>query len=137
VLQFVVTPILLWRLPLALVHVALPALHVLAAMALLLRPSLTTGATAFLLFKGCDYSLFRAAKEILYLPLSYDERFRAKSVIDAFAYRCAKGVCSGLIGLAGLLAGPLPASLYPQLAMLAEGLWLVLVRGLTRQRRQT
>ena len=45
---------------------------------------------AFALFKTIDYSTFRAAKEILYIPLSFDARYRAKEVIDVFGYRFGK-----------------------------------------------
>ena len=44
-------------------------------------------ALAFFLFKAFDYSIFRAAKEVLYVPLSFDERYRAKEIIDVLGYR--------------------------------------------------
>jgi AAA family ATP:ADP antiporter len=136
-LQFGITPLLLRLLPLWLIHGLIPAVHVVAGTVLLVAPSLRVGATAFLLFKALDYSLFRAAKEILYIPLSYDARYRAKSLIDAFGYRFAKGSSSGLLALAGLLFGKLPVAVYPAMAVLAAFLWLpmAVVLALWRQPR--
>lgn len=123
-LQFVVTPLLLRVLPLWLIHAVIPGIHVAAGAALLLTPTLSVGAVAFLLFKAFDYSLFRAAKEILYIPLSYDARYRAKSLIDAFGYRFAKGSASGALALATTLCGKLPPAVYPILAISAAVAWL-------------
>ncbi len=48
-------------------------------------------ATAHALTKVLDYSLFKAAKEMLYLPLSHREKTQGKAVVDMAAYRAAKG----------------------------------------------
>ena len=76
--------IVLRFIPIRILHPSIPLVHLIAGAALTLAPSLRSGATAFLLFKALDYSLFRAAKEILYIPLSFDARYRAKQVIDSF-----------------------------------------------------
>ncbi len=47
--------------------------------------------------KSMGYSLFRAAKELLYLPLSHEEKTQGKAVVDVFSYRAAKGVASLLL----------------------------------------
>jgi AAA family ATP:ADP antiporter len=123
-LQFGITPLLLRLLPLWLIHGLIPAIHVVAGSLLLVTPTLSVGATAFLLFKAFDYSLFRAAKEILYIPLPFDARYRAKSLIDAFGYRFAKGSSSGLLALAGQVFGKLPVAAYTIMAIVAAVLWL-------------
>lgn len=132
VLQFLVAPLLLHFVPLRLVHAAIPFLHFGASLILLLHPSLATGAAAFLLFKAVDYSVFRAGKEIFYIPLSFDARYRAKEVIDAFGYRFAKGAASGLLALAGWLWGRLPGQTYPAVALLSALVWLGLILRITR-----
>jgi ATP/ADP translocase len=96
---------------------------------------LTTGAAAFTAFKALDYSLFRAAKEMLYIPLSFDARYRAKSVIDAFGYRAAKGGMSGLLAAVGRCSGGIAAAAYPLVAIVAAGLWLPLALSLTGHAR--
>lgn len=130
-LQFIVAPLLLPRLSLRHLHMGIPLLHVVAAGALLLHPTLAVGAVAFLLFKAVDYSLFRAGKEVLYIPLPFDARYRAKEVIDAFGYRAAKGVTSLGLALAGQVA-VLPAAIFPLLAVATSGVWLALVTRLLR-----
>ncbi len=52
--------------------------------------------------KSADYSLFRAAKEMLYIPLSYTEKTQGKALVDMLVYRVAKGGVSLL--LLGLVA---------------------------------
>jgi len=47
--------------------------------------------------KSSDYSIFRAAKELLYIPLSRKEITQGKSLIDVFGFRSAKGISSILV----------------------------------------
>lgn len=47
--------------------------------------------------KSFDYTLFRAAKEILYIPTSYEEKTQGKSITDMLTYRVAKGGASLLL----------------------------------------
>jgi AAA family ATP:ADP antiporter len=44
--------------------------------------------------KALDYSLFRGVKEILYIPLSREEKTQGKGIIDIFMYRLARGLSS-------------------------------------------
>ena len=60
---------------------------------------------AYMAFKVIDYSVFRAAKELLYIPLSFDRRYRAKELIDVFGYRFGKGGMSLLVHPAAEVAG--------------------------------
>jgi AAA family ATP:ADP antiporter len=131
VLQFFVAPILLRLVSLRNLHFAMPAAHVVAAVALLAMPTLTVAAGAFLLFKAIDYSIFRASKEMLYIPMTYNARFRAKELIDAFGYRAGKGIASGGIAAAGLLIAPVSGVAFPICALAACGGWLVVANRLT------
>lgn len=130
VLQFIVAPILLSFVSLRLVHIMMPAIHFGAIMLAILEPSVFTVGLAFMLFKAFDYSIFRAAKEVLYVPLSYDERYRAKEVIDVFGYRTGKGVSSVVIVLLQRL-GVVMSNYYLVTAFLAVGVWLALIFPLT------
>lgn len=47
--------------------------------------------------KCLDYSLFRAAKEILYIPLDYAEKTQGKVIVDIFTNRAAKAAASLLL----------------------------------------
>ena len=71
--------------------------------------------------KGLDYSLFRTSKELLYRPMSYQEKTQGKAAVDVFGYRVAKGGASGLlVALSGLVA------LVAVATAIGIGLWLVL-----------
>ncbi len=137
ILQFIVAPILLSRVRLKYIHPAIPVIHVATAIILLIKPSLFTGGLAYLVFKVIDYSVFRAGKEIFYIPLSFDSRYRAKEVIDSFGYRASKGISAGLTSLAttaaGLIGYVLLPAVYPITAMFSAFMWLGTVLGLVRQ----
>jgi len=136
IFEFVFTPIMLRFFSLRHVHFAIPLVHLTTCIILFFHPSLLAGAGAYLLFKALDYSVFRAGKEILYIPLPFDARFRAKELIDAFIYRASKGATSGLIASATLLFGRLPGAIYPSIAIVSATVWLYLVHHLTRNRNE-
>ena len=81
----------------------IPMLVGLSLTAFVVAPSFATMAVAKVLGKSLDYSLFRAAKEILYIPLSYAEKTQGKALVDMLTYRVAKGGASVLLmGIASL-----------------------------------
>lgn len=47
--------------------------------------------------KSMDYSIFRTAKELLYLPLSLEEKTEGKAIVDILTYRVSKGVASAIL----------------------------------------
>ena len=133
VLQLAAVPLALRFLSVRIIHISIPVVHVLSGFALTLAPSLRTGATAYMLFKALDYSFFRAAKELFYMPLTYDERYRAKQIIDSFGYRFAKGGSAGVIELVRLVVKTIPGAAFAITAMVMAGLWDVIAINLTAQ----
>ena len=137
ILQFVIAPILLYFVSLRFIHPSIPIIHVATALVLFIKPNLFTGGLAYLVFKAVDYSIFRAGKEIFYIPLSFDSRYRAKEVIDAFGYRASKGISAGLTSIATMIAGffgyVLSGGFYPATAAVGAIVWLLTVTGLVRQ----
>ena len=129
-LQIVVCPLLLARLPLRRIHGAIPILYGGAALVGFALPILPVLGAVFFLSKTVDYSLFRAAKEVLYIPLSFTARYRAKMTVDALIYRSTKGVTSALLALADRAFGLLPIRLFPVLVTLLCGVWRRFTRGL-------
>jgi len=123
VLQLGLCPRLLRRFQVRLILAAIPLAYGAAALAGVLLPMLPVLGAAFFLSKTVDYSVFRASKEVLYVPLPFTARYRGKLTIDALIYRTTKGVASGLLSLAGLAFGVLPLRFYPLLAVLFGGLW--------------
>lgn len=135
ILQFIVAPLLLSFLSIRLVHLMMPLIHLGAITVAILEPSLLTVGVAFFLFKAFDYSIFRAAKEVLYVPLGFDERYRAKEVIDVFGYRTGKGGSSVIIVLLQRL-GIAMTNYYLVVGFAMTLLWLALVIPLTRKDHQ-
>jgi AAA family ATP:ADP antiporter len=132
-MQFLATPLLLRYIPRRGILTAIPAVHIVTCLLLLLYPSLGLAATAFLLFKGMDYSIFRASKETLYIPFSYDTRYRAKQVADAFTYRFAKGLTATWVSGMKTL-GTIAPGFYPALGVIFSGAWLIMSFPLTAKR---
>lgn len=60
-------------------------------------PKFTTIVILRIVSKSSDYSIFRSAKELLYIPLSRKEITQGKSLIDVFGFRSAKGISSILV----------------------------------------
>jgi AAA family ATP:ADP antiporter len=129
-LQMVVCPLLLARLPLRRIHGAIPLLYGAAALTGVAFPVLPVLGAVFFLSKTVDYSLFRAAKEVLYIPLSFTARYRAKMTVDALIYRSTKGVTSALLAVADRVFGSLPVRLFPALVTVLCGVWRRFTRGL-------
>ncbi len=104
----------------ALFSVALPTFAVLS------------GSFAFL--KAIDFSLFGVIREMLYVPLKLDEKFRAKAIIDVFAYRTSKGLISLGLLLLQIVAGSylLPIARFASVAVFIG--WFATVAFLFRRR---
>ncbi|MDQ7772452.1 MAG: hypothetical protein RDU13_02890 [Elusimicrobiales bacterium] len=132
-MQFILAPLLLRWVPTRGIQAAIPAVHIVACALLLLAPSLGLAAGAFLLFKGMDYSIFRASKETLYIPFSYDTRYRAKQVADAFTYRFSKGFTSIVLSMIKA-SGGMPAGAYAGAALVFAAAWLGLSFPMTAKR---
>ncbi len=78
----------------ALTLILIPSLLGSALGVYLIAPQFIALAVAKVLSKCLDYSLFRAAKEMLYIPLDYSEKTSGKAVVDMLTYRVAKGAAS-------------------------------------------
>ena len=132
ILQLVAVPLALRFIALRYIHLTIPIVHFVSSLILTVSPSLRTGTAAYVTFKALDYSLFRAGKELFYMPLSYDSRYRAKQVIDSFGYRFSKGGSAGVIELVRLGVGTIAGVAYSITAMVAAMLWGPIAFGLTR-----
>lgn len=124
--QFVLAPWLMGLLPVYVIHWTIPLIHIVCLGSYLLFPGLHTAGLTYLAFKSLDYSIFRASKEVLYIPLSFDARFRAKKIIDLFGYRFGKGGTS-LVIVVLQRAGFAMESLYAWAALGAAIAWTALV----------
>ncbi|HAF95203.1 MAG: hypothetical protein A2X34_05380 [Elusimicrobia bacterium GWC2_51_8] len=132
ILQFFVAPYLLKRFSLRLIMLLIPCIHLLIGLAMFGSGSIMTAVLAYGGFKILDYSVFRAGKEIVYIPFSFDVRYRAKQVIDSFVYRFSKGVASGFISLVSIITGSFPQAGYVIMDLVMATGWFAAVFPLTR-----
>ncbi|MBI3828179.1 MAG: hypothetical protein HY291_01595 [Planctomycetes bacterium] len=131
--QFIAAPILLRFLPMRLIHLAIPAVHVAMCAYFLQSPTLFSAGLAYLVFKTLDYSLFRAAKETLYIPYSFEVRYRAKEIIDVFGSRFGKGGTSVAVILMQNLGAVVSYAAFAITAIASAAVWLVLIVPVTRE----
>ena len=132
VLQLVVVPLALRFVNLRYIHISVPLVHLVSSLVLTISPSLRSGTAAYMIFKALDYSIFRAAKELFYMPLSYDSRYRAKQLIDSFGYRFSKSGSAAVIGLVKLAVQTIPGIAFSITAMVAAIVWTPVAFSLTR-----
>lgn len=112
---------------------SIPAVLGAGLVSFLVAPRFAVIAAVKVLAKAFDYSLFRNAKELLYLPLDYDEKTRGKAFADMLSYRVAKGGASlVLLGLAAVAAPPFAAA---ALALSLIAGWLGVTAAIARRYR--
>lgn len=133
-LQFIAAPLLLRFFSLKKIFIFIPLVHITTIFFLTLEPTLASAGLAYLLFKVFDYSLFRASKEILYIPFSFNVRYRAKEVIDTFGYRFGKGASSFILALFQQ-TGFVLTNAYSLIALAASFVWVGLVFPLVRHKK--
>ncbi|MBC7793249.1 MAG: hypothetical protein H7Z43_06050 [Clostridia bacterium] len=95
------------------------------------KPVFATIASAKIASKALDYSVMRAAKELLYIPLPYADKTQGKAVVDVLTYRTAKGGASLLLLL---LQGLHSVTILPIIAALMIA-WLVTAASLAKRFR--
>ena len=93
-LQFVGSFLFVHILGLKRSHTVIPLFLMICASLVLAVPIFPLIALTYGAIKAIDYSIFGVVKELLYIPLSMEEKFKAKSVIDIFAYRSSKAIAS-------------------------------------------
>jgi AAA family ATP:ADP antiporter len=102
-MQFLGTVFFVGVLGLKWTHFMVPCVLFVNAIFSLVWPSLRALAISFGTIKVFDFSLFGITKEMLYGPLSAEEKFQAKSLIDVFSYRGAKAIAAmAILGLQAL-----------------------------------
>ncbi|MGB0588574.1 MAG: Npt1/Npt2 family nucleotide transporter [Myxococcota bacterium] len=109
---------------------AIPSILGLTLVGAAVGPVFAAMVVAKVVSKAFDYSLFRSAKEILYIPLSDVEKTRGKAIVDMLGYRVAKGFASVLIlGLGAMDVLTAVTALTLALTLVWVRLTLALVRG--------
>lgn len=128
--QLFVTSRLITRLGVAPVLLVLPILTLGGFGALWAWPVYGVLATVMVLRRGLHYAIDRPARELLYIPLGPEEKYKSKAFIDTFVFRAGDAVgvwMPTLLGGATSLAGPL--------ALGCSGLWIAVGGVIGRLRR--
>ncbi|MFO1436440.1 MAG: Npt1/Npt2 family nucleotide transporter, partial [Gammaproteobacteria bacterium] len=113
-----------------------PLLTTLASLAYMSTPILKLAATLKIADRGMSYSINRASKEILYIPLDARTAYQAKAWIDMFGYRLFKVIGSVLIlALTQWFAFGLTAVQLGYFVMAACIAWLLVIFALTPEYR--
>lgn len=68
---------------------ALPVVDLIGTVLLWFFPGMGSAFRLRVADKSIQYSLHKASKELLYIPTSREVKYKAKAVIDMFAYRCS------------------------------------------------
>lgn len=134
--QFIVAPLLLRYASLTLVHLLIPLIHLCMCALLLETPDFASAGLAYMIFKALDYSVFRAAKEVLYVPYAFDVRYRAKEVIDVFGYRMGKGGASLVLALLKNAGVALSVAACALTGAIAAGVWLAAILPAIKPRKR-
>lgn len=90
-------------------------------------PTFGIAMCSFVFVKSVDFSLFGILREMLYVPLKLDEKFRAKAVIDVFAYRTSKAAVSLCVLGLQAIAGPLLLTCVSAFSTAVFIAWMALV----------
>tara|TARA_R110002049_G_scaffold229798_1_gene401942 strand:- start:34 stop:1455 length:1422 start_codon:yes stop_codon:yes gene_type:complete len=134
--QLMLTPWILRRYGVGTGLMLLPVTLGLCAAGFWIAPVLLLGSLLNTADNAFAYSLNQSAKEILYVPLSRDEKYRAKAFIDIFLLRTAKAfaVAGGLV-LSMIFAGFDNIRWLSVLVLALLALWVLAVRWLGREYR--
>jgi len=109
------------------VLLVLPLLTTLGFGALALWPSFLVLALVQVLRRGVHYAVDRPAREILYIPLGPEERYKSKAFIDTFVFRGGDFLGVWAPTLFGALLVPVSLA-----ALGCSGAWLALAGWLGR-----
>lgn len=114
-------------------HFLVPLLLCSSALASIAFPTFAIISFSFAFLKGLEFSIFGVIREMLYVPLALDAKFRAKAIIDVFAYRTSKALVSLGLLILQPIAGTflLPAASYLSVAVFIG--WLAAVAFLFRK----
>ena len=131
-MQFLGTVVFIGMLGLKWTHFMVPCVLCVNAVFSLVWPSLRSLAISFGTIKVVDFSLFGVIKEMLYVGLSPEEKFQAKSLIDVFSYRGAKALAAmTILGLQALNFTSL--SLLTSACLVIFALWVIFLKKLFGQ----
>lgn len=134
--QLLLTPWLLRRYGVGPGLMVLPVLLTLCSAGYWIAPVLFIGSLLNTADNAFAYSLNQSSKEVLYVPLSRDEKYRAKAFIDIFLLRFAKAVAVALsLGVSLVFTGFDNLRWLSVLVIALLALWMLASQRLARKYR--
>lgn len=130
--QFFVTSYILRNFRVGTALLLLPLGLFVGSFGILMEPALWVAIFTMIYDGSMNYSLNQSAKELLYLPIFREVRYRVKPFIDMVGYRLAKGIGSVLI-LFGVNFLHLSVQFLSVAALFLILFWLILVRKMKRE----
>jgi AAA family ATP:ADP antiporter len=115
-------------------HFLVPILLCTSALSAMALPTFAILSASYVFLKAIDFSLFGVIREMLYVPLQLDAKFRAKAIIDVFAYRTSKALVSLGLLLLQIVAGSYLLQLTSYISIAVFIGWLATVAILFRKR---
>ncbi|WP_408098856.1 MFS transporter [Peredibacter sp. HCB2-198] len=99
ILQFLCMPLLLPRISEKTLHLFIPVSYLILTMGLILSGGtmLLPLAGFYIYLKASDYSLFSGGKELLYQPLTPEQKYGAKYLTDMLVYRASKALIAAVL----------------------------------------
>jgi len=108
-------------------HFLIPYILLGSAICSWIVPSFGWISISYVLLKAIDFSLFSVGREMLYIPFNIQEKFRAKAVIDVFAYRSSKALVSLSILSLQAIAGTYLLEAASYVSIVVFVLWILVV----------
>ena len=96
IIQLFFTSLVMTRLGVGAALLFLPLAALIGSTAFLLVPALLFGSLLNTADNAFSYSINQSSKEVLYVPTTRDEKYKAKAFIDMFVQRFAKALAVGL-----------------------------------------
>lgn len=131
-MQVFISALLIRFLGLKKAHLLVPITFFCNSLFFLLKPTLSSISYLYSTVKALDFSFFCLIREQLYTPLSIDEKYRAKAIIDIFVYRSSKALASVF-----LLFFPISLFSLSYVSLTIFGLWIGVLGLLFKEKKQT
>lgn len=112
----------------------LPFVSIFGATSMLFVPTLATAHFFKVAENSLFYSLYATARQALWLPLSRAQKYQAKQAIDTFFVRLGDMASALMVFVIASLS--LPPITLAGVNLLVIALWLWVVRGIAKARRQ-
>jgi ATP:ADP antiporter, AAA family len=131
--QFFLTSFVMTRFGVGVALLFLPVAALAGSIGFMIFPILWMGSLLNTTDNGFSYSINQSAKEVLYVPTTRDEKYKAKAFIDMFVQRFAKALAVGLsLVITMVFAGFESVRWLSLLTALILVLWIIAVRYVGR-----